>query len=110
MTPASSSFDPRITPLTPATTGAAATRANTGLAGRARAQAEELETVFVSTMFQSMFTAIDGDGPIGSTTGIAPWRSFLTQEYAKTFVQRGGIGLADHVYRSLIAQQEVRAK
>jgi Rod binding domain-containing protein len=46
---------------------------------------------------------------MGSTTGIAPWRSFLTQEYAKTFVQRGGIGLADHVYRSLIAQQEVRA-
>lgn len=79
-------------------------------AARARAQASEFETVFVSTMFQSMFTAIDGDGPMGSSTGVAPWRSFLTQEYAKSFVQKGGIGLADHVYRSLMAQQERRVK
>lgn len=109
MTPASSSFDPRIMQLTTGTT-ATASRPNATPEGRARAQAEDLESVFVSTMFQSMFTAIDGDGPMGSSNGVSPWRSFLTQEYAKTFVQRGGIGLADHVYRSLIAQQEVRAK
>jgi Rod binding domain-containing protein len=32
----------------------------------------------------------------------------LTDEYAKTFAAGGGIGIADHVYRSLIAAQEGR--
>ena len=79
-------------------------------ASKARAQSQDFEAAFLSSMFQNMFTGIEGDGPMGKTTGIAPWRSFLTQEYAKSFVKSGGIGLADHVYRSLIAQQEARAK
>jgi flagellar protein FlgJ len=77
---------------------------------RAREQSQDFEAAFMSTMFQSMFTGMEGDGPMGSTTGVAPWRSFLTQEYAKSFVKQGGIGLADHVYRSLIAQQAARTK
>jgi Rod binding domain-containing protein len=32
----------------------------------------------------------------------------LTDEYAKTVAKSGGVGLADHVYRALIAQQEGR--
>jgi hypothetical protein len=38
------------------------------------------------------------------------WRSLLTQEYAKSTAAAGGIGLAKHVYSSLLAQQEARAK
>jgi hypothetical protein len=34
----------------------------------------------------------------------------LTQEHAKAVAKTGGIGIADHVYRSLLAQQEVRAR
>lgn len=75
-----------------------------------RAQAEDFESVFVSTMFQSMFTGIEGDGPMGTTAGVGPWRSFLTQEYAKNFVKAGGLGLADSVYKSLLAQQEAKTK
>jgi Rod binding domain-containing protein len=77
---------------------------------RAREQSQDFEAVFLSTMFQSMFTGVSGDGPMGSTTGVAPWRSFLTQEYGKAFVKAGGVGLADHVYRSLIEQQAARTK
>ena len=32
----------------------------------------------------------------------------LTDEYSKSFAKAGGIGIADQVYRTLIAQQEVR--
>ena len=32
----------------------------------------------------------------------------LTDEYAKSFAKSGGIGIADQVYRTLIAQQEAR--
>jgi Rod binding domain-containing protein len=101
--------DPRFSALAGRAMAAAAAKP-TGVTARLRAQAEDFESVFLSTMFQSMFTAIDGDGPMGSTTGVAPWRSFLTQEYAKSFTQKGGIGLADHVYRELLAKQDVRAK
>jgi Rod binding domain-containing protein len=105
--PASTATDPRLSAL-----AAPTLTAKPGMTSpaRLRAQAAEFESAFVSTMFQSMFTAIDGDGPMGSTTGVAPWRSFLTQEYAKSFVQKGGLGLADHVYSALIAQQERLAK
>jgi Rod binding domain-containing protein len=37
------------------------------------------------------------------------WRSFLTNEYSKTFAKAGGVGIADQVYRSLIALQEARS-
>jgi Rod binding domain-containing protein len=36
------------------------------------------------------------------------WRSFLSDEYGKSFAKAGGIGIADHVYGALIAQQEAR--
>ena len=79
-------------------------------AARARTQAQEFEGVFLNTMFQQMFTGVDGEGPFGGGKGTGVWRSFLTDEYAKSFAAKGGIGLADHVYRALIAQQEARAR
>ncbi len=79
-------------------------------ADKLRAQAQDFEALFVNSMFQNMFTGIDGDGPFGNSMGVGPWRSFLTEQYAKSFVQNGGFGLADDIYRSLIAQQAARTK
>ena len=73
---------------------------------KARASAVDFETVFLNSMFSQMFTGIDGDGPFGGAGGAGVWRSFLSEEYAKSFAKAGGIGLADHVYRALLAQQE----
>jgi Rod binding domain-containing protein len=107
---AAPALDPRLSAFT-AQTQATTTRTHaSGVTARVRAQAEDFESVFLSTMFQSMFTGIEGDGPMGSTTGVAPWRSFITQEYAKSFTQKGGIGLTDQVYRELLARQEARAR
>jgi Rod binding domain-containing protein len=64
--------------------------------------------VFLNTVFAQMFTGLDSEGPLGSGAGAGVWRSFLTEEYAKTFAKSGGVGLADHVYRTLVAQQEAR--
>ena len=76
---------------------------------RAREQAIEFEAVFLNSMFSQMFTGIDGDGPFGGGGKAGVWRSFLTEEYSKSFARAGGIGIADHVYRSLLEQQEARA-
>ena len=76
---------------------------------KARAAAEDFEAVFLNTMFSQMFTGIDGEGPFGGSQATGVWRSFLTDEYAKSFAKKGGVGIADEVYRTLLAQQEARA-
>ncbi|HZP76393.1 MAG TPA: flagellar assembly peptidoglycan hydrolase FlgJ [Pseudolabrys sp.] len=105
------------TPVTLASSDVTATLAGmpkmpTKLSGdikaKAHAIAQDFEAVFLNSMFQHMFTSIDGDGPFGAGAKNGVWRSFLTDEYAKSFAQRGGIGIADQVYRSLIQQQEAR--
>ena len=76
---------------------------------KARASAQDFEAVFLNSMFQQMFTGLQGDGPFGGSGATGVWRSFLTDEYSKSFAKAGGIGIADHVYRALIAQQEARS-
>ncbi len=75
---------------------------------KAKAAAQDFEAVFLNSMFSQMFTGIDGEGPFGGGAGTGVWRSFLTDEYAKSTAKAGGIGIADHVYRELLAQQEAR--
>jgi flagellar protein FlgJ len=77
---------------------------------KARADAVDFESMFLSQMFNHMFTGIDGEGPFGGAGGAGMWRSFLSDEYGKSFAKAGGIGIADHVYGALIAQQEARGK
>ena len=73
---------------------------------KTRAAAQSFEAVFLNSMFEQMYTGIGGEGPFGGSGATGVWRSFLTDEYAKTFAKAGGIGIADHVYNTLIARQE----
>ena len=82
----------------------------TDIKTKARGQATDFEAVFLNAMFGQMFTGIDGEGPLGGGGAAGVWRSLLTDEYSKSFAKAGGIGIADHVYRALLAQQEARAK
>jgi Rod binding domain-containing protein len=63
--------------------------------------------VFLNSMFQQMFANV-GQGPFSGGHGANIWRSFLTDEYSKSFVKAGGIGIADQVMRALLARQEVK--
>jgi Rod binding domain-containing protein len=76
---------------------------------RAKETAQDFEAMFLNSMFQQMFTGIDGEGPFGGSGPTGVWRSFLTNEYSKTFAKAGGVGIANQVYRSLIAMQEARS-
>ena len=76
---------------------------------KARAAAQDFEAVFLNSMFQHMFAGIDGEGPFGGQGATGMWRSVLTDQYAKSIANAGGIGIADQVYRSLIAHQEMRS-
>ena len=113
---AAASLDPRFSVALDARLNAlasstlAAAKAKTSSVASKRTQAQDFETVFLNSMFQHMFSGVDGEGPFGNTTGTGPWRSLLTEQYAKSFVKAGGIGIADQVYKSLIAQQAARTK
>ncbi len=73
---------------------------------KAKAASQDFEAVFLNTMFQQMFTGLKGEGPFGGNGATGVWRSFLTDEYAKSFAKSGGIGIADQVYSTLLSQQE----
>ncbi len=82
-------------------------QASLKLKGKAKAAAQQFEAMFLNTMFQQMFTSVNGDGPFGGSGALKVWRSMLTDQYAKNFAQNGGIGIASHVYDALLKQQGV---
>ena len=75
-------------------------------ASKAQLAAQDFEAVFLNSMVSQMFTSIGGEGPFGGGAGAGVWRSFLAEEYSKSFAKAGGIGIAAQVYQSLLAQQE----
>jgi Rod binding domain-containing protein len=76
---------------------------------KAKAASRDFEAVFLNTMFQQMSSGVKGEGPFGDTPGTGPWRSMLTDEYAKGVAKSGGVGISDDVFRTLIMQQAARA-
>ena len=75
---------------------------------KAKTAAQDFESVFLNSMFQQMFSGVKGEGPFGETPGTSPWRSMLTEQYAKGISKAGGVGISDDVYRTLIMQQAAR--
>jgi peptidoglycan hydrolase FlgJ len=79
------------------------------LKSKARTAAVDFEAQFLNSMFSQMLAGIQGDGPFGGSGAVGVWRSFLSEQYAKSFAKAGGIGIADKVFHTLLAQQEARA-
>jgi flagellar protein FlgJ len=73
---------------------------------RTEAAAKDFEAVFLTQMMQSMFAGLGDEGPMGGGEAMGTYRSMLADEYGKTIAASGGIGLADHVRRELIAAQQ----
>jgi flagellar protein FlgJ len=76
---------------------------------KTRKQAEDFESMFISSMMQHMFTGIGKEGPLGEGPSIGPWRSLLTEQYAKSFVKAGGLGLANQIYKSMQARHTAKS-
>jgi flagellar protein FlgJ len=103
-----------MSPLSPALSPAATTAlagkttdAAAGKAAKAKATGEDFEAVFLNSMFQQMFAGV-GQGPFSGGSGANIWRSFLTDEYSRSFAKAGGVGIGAQVQRELLAQQEIR--
>jgi len=77
--------------------------------GKAKESAQNFESMFLSNMFQEMFTGIDGDGPFGGSGALKIWRSFMADQYAKSFAKAGGIGISNMVYDTILKLQGASA-
>jgi len=71
------------------------------------AVAEDFEAVFLTQMFQHMFAGIEANKEFGGGHAENVYRSLMLNEYGKQVAARGGIGIADQMKSTLLAQQEV---
>lgn len=79
----------------------------TPFADKAEAAAKDYESVFISQFLGSMFSGIKSDGITGGGQGEEMFRSLMVNEYAKSIVQRGGFGIANHMKAELLKHQQV---
>ncbi|SDH85742.1 rod-binding protein [Roseospirillum parvum] len=68
--------------------------------------AQDFEAVFLSQMFEQMWSSVDVDPLFGGGHAEKVWRSLLNQEYGKALAAGGGVGLADQMVAQLVAAQE----
>ena len=93
-------------------TSAFASKAYAGMdkdavARKAHAVAADFESVYVADAFKAMFKDVSVDPLTGtSNNSNETWRDMLIDQYAKDFVKKGGIGLADGIAAELIKIQE----
>ncbi len=69
---------------------------------------QDFEAMFLTEMLEHMWDGIGTDGLFGGGNGERIFRSFAIQEYARFFAERGGVGIAQAVQRSLLQLQEVK--
>jgi len=96
---------PGLSPLDLLTAQQSAGKPAAMTAAKTKDAAQNFEAVFLNSMFQNMFTGIDGEGPFGGSGATGVWRSMLTDQYARSFAKAGGIGIAPQVYQTLLAHQ-----
>lgn len=97
----------KLSPLpAPAPITLPANAKRTALEARARDTAEQYEAVFIYQLLENMSSGLKTDGPFGGGEAEATWRSQLNDAYAKVIAQRGGIGIADALYKEMLRLQE----
>ena len=76
-------------------------------AEKARKAATEFEGMTIGEMLQPMFDTVDtANGLFGGGAAESQFRSLQVLEMGKQIANNGGIGLADSVYRQMLAMQE----
>ncbi len=74
---------------------------------KAKETAVEFEAFFLSQMLNNMTSGLQTDKTFGGGEAEKIFKDMLNDEYAKSMSRQGGIGIADMVYREILALQEV---
>lgn len=92
--------------LTRPVAGLSATAGAKSSDAQLRATAEKFEVSFLSEMIRHMSAGVKTDALTGGGHGEDNFKSFLNEQYAKAIVARGGVGVADMVYKQMLRMQE----
>jgi flagellar protein FlgJ len=75
--------------------------------GHLRAQAEELEGIFLNTLMKEMFSSLHSDSDaMGGGFAEDTWRDMQAEQMADAVSKAGGVGLADAIIGDLLKIQE----
>lgn len=72
----------------------------------ARQAAEEFEAVFLSQMLAPMFDTVPTDGIMGGGHAEQVYRGMMVEQMGQEIAKKGGVGIADTVYREILKMQE----
>ena len=87
-----------LSSFAPATTASATQPRNIE---QLRAQAEELESVFLNTLIKQMFSGIKTDqSSFGGGFAEETWRGMQSEQLANQIAQSGGLGIAESLTRT----------
>lgn len=90
--------------MTPSVQSADAPNVSPARKSELRAAAEGLEAAFLSEMLKS--AGMDArQGAFGGGVGEDQFASLLRDEQSRRMVEAGGIGLAEQLYRTLVARE-----
>ncbi|MBL8629413.1 MAG: rod-binding protein [Rhodospirillaceae bacterium] len=73
---------------------------------RAKATADEFESVFVGQMLEYMSEGVEVDPMFGGGHAEEMWKSMMNQEYGKHIVKNGGLGISKQVMDYMLKAQE----
>jgi peptidoglycan hydrolase FlgJ len=75
-------------------------------ADRTRKTAQDFERMFLEQTMDRVNGSEGTEGPLGENgTGGGIYRSMMNKEYANAIVKTGGVGIADQVYKQMLAMQ-----
>jgi Rod binding domain-containing protein len=78
--------------------------ADPALRARIHKTATQFEASFLQVMLGQMFDSVD-TGAFGGGAGEDAFKSFLSESFAKSMAERGGIGLSKDVAREMLKLQ-----
>lgn len=87
---------------------AAGKNGRTGENEKIRQTAIEFEAFFLSQVLNSMSAGLETDKTFGGGESEKMFRSMLNDEYSKSMSRNNSVGIADAVYREMLALQEVK--
>lgn len=70
--------------------------------------ARDFEAVFISQMLSHMWAGIEVDQTFGGGHGEEMFRSMMIEEQGKMMARNGGLGLSDHVMKTMLQIQEAQ--
>jgi peptidoglycan hydrolase FlgJ len=77
------------------------------MAEKVRKAANDFEGLTIGELLQPMFDTVDtSDDMFGGGAAESQFRSLQVSEMGKQIAKSGGIGLADSVYKTMLAMQE----